>query len=61
MGPKKVDTHPIQQPFTISLHFTFPVGDFAIFFFGEFFQADQGHLTFEQLDLLVSFCFTKYI
>ena len=33
----------------------FFVGDFAIFFFCELFQVDQGCLTFERLDLLVSF------
>ena len=32
----------------------FLVGDFAILFSGEFFQVDQGRLTFERLDLLVS-------
>ena len=58
-GPGKLDTHPIQQNFTISLHF---FGDFAFFFFFDvFFQVDQGRLTFERLDLLVNFCFTEYI
>jgi len=61
MGPEKVDTRPIQQPFIISLHFTFPLGDFAIFFFVEFIQADQECLTFERLDLLVSFHFTELL
>ena len=38
-------------------------GDFAfsLLFFDEFFQVDQGRLTFERFDLLVSFRFTEYI
>jgi len=32
-----------------------------LFFFDEFFQVDQGRLTFERLDLLVTFRFTEYI
>ena len=58
MGPEKFDTHPIQQQFTIL---------FALFrrlrlffsLFDEFFQVDQGRLTFERLDLPVSFHFTE--
>ena len=36
-------------------------GDFAFsfLFFDEFFRVDQGRLTFERLDLLVSFSFTE--
>jgi len=34
----------------------FTVGGFVIFFFCEFFRVDQRRLTFERLDLLVSFC-----
>ena len=49
-----MDTHPIHK--TLLLEIYFLVGDFAIFFlFCEFFQADQGRLTFERLDSLVSF------
>ena len=33
----------------------FSVGGFAILFFCKFFRVDQGRLTFERLDLLVSF------
>ena len=44
-----------KQNFTL-LAIYFSVSDFAIFFFfREFFQADQGRLTFERLGLLVSF------
>ena len=50
----KVDTHPTNTTLLLAIYFL--VGDFAIFFFlfREFFQADQGRLTFEQLGLLVS-------
>ena len=49
----KIDTHPNTQTLLLATYFL--VGDFAIFFFFcEFFQADQGRLTFERLDLLVS-------
>ena len=59
MGPEKFDTHPIQKFYN----------SFALFqrlrlfsyFFDEFFQVDQGRLTFERLDLLVSFRFTEYV
>ena len=45
-----------KQNFTL-LAIYFSVSDFAIFFFfREFFQADQGRLTFERLGLLVRFC-----
>ena len=50
-GPEKLDTHPIQQ----TLQFL------CSSFFDEFFGVDQGQLTFERLDLLVSFHFTEYI
>ena len=50
----KIDTHPTNTTLLLAIYFL--VGDFAIFFlFREFFQADQGRLTFERLDLLVSF------
>ena len=49
----KIDTHPNKQILLLAIYFL--VGDFAIFFLScEFFQADQGCLTFEQLGLLVS-------
>ena len=49
----KIDTHPNKQTLLLAIYFL--VGDFTIFFlFREFFQADQGCLTFERLDLLVS-------
>ena len=49
----KIDTHPNKQTLQLAIYFL--VGDFAIFFsFYELFQADQGRLTFERLDLLVS-------
>ena len=59
-GPEKLDTHPIQQTlqFLCTLSAT---SAFLFFFFDEFFQVDQGRLTFERLDLLVSFRFTEYI
>ena len=60
MGPEKVDTHPIQQTLYNFLALYF-FGDFATILFDEFFQVDQGRLTFERLDLLVNFCFTEYI
>ena len=42
----KTDTHPNKQILLLVIYFL--VGDFAIFFlFREFFQADQGRLTFE--------------
>ena len=50
----KIDTHPNTQTLLLAIYFL--VGDFAVsFFFCEFFQADQGRLTFERLGLLVSF------
>ena len=53
----KIDTHPTNTTLLLAIYFL--VGDFAIFFsFScEFFQADQGRLTFEQLGLLVSLRF----
>ena len=49
----KIDTHPNKQTLLLAIYFI--VGDFAILFlFREFFQADQGCLTFERLGLLVS-------
>ena len=50
----KIDTHPNQQTLLLTIYFL--VGDFATLFslFREFFQADQGCLTFERLGLLVS-------
>ena len=54
----KMDTHH-KHKFTL-LAIYFFVGDFAILFlFREFFQADQGCLTFERLGLLVSLHFTE--
>ena len=54
----KIDTHPNKQTLLLAIYFL--TGDFAIFFFfREFFQADQGRLTFERLDLLVSVRFTE--
>ena len=50
----KIDTYPNKKNLLLAIYFL--VGDFAIFSFPEFFQADQGRLTFEQLGLLVSFC-----
>ena len=42
----KIDRHPNKQTLLLAIYFL--VGDFTIFFlFGEFFQADQGRLTFE--------------
>ena len=58
-GPEKLDTHPIQQ--TLQFLCTFSATSPFLFFFDEFFQIDQGHLTFERLGLLVSFRFTEYI
>ena len=49
----KIDTHPNKQTLLLAIYFL--VGDFATLFFREFFQADQGRLTFERLGLLVSF------
>ena len=49
----KIDTHPNKQILLLAIYFL--VGDFAIFFFREFFQVDKGRLTFERLGLLVSF------
>jgi len=48
----KIDTHPNKQTLLLAIYFL--VGDFATLFFREFFQADQGRLTFERLGLLVS-------
>ena len=42
----KIDTHPNKQTLLLAIYFL--VDDFAILFlFHEFFQADQGRLTFE--------------
>ena len=60
MGPKKVDTHPIQQTLYNSFAL-FRRLRLSSFLFDEFFKVDQGRLTFERLDLLVSFHFTEYI
>ena len=50
----KIDTHPNKQTLLLAIYFL--VGGFTILFlFREFFQADQGRLTFERLGLLVSF------
>ena len=50
----KIDTHPNKQTLLLAIYFL--VGDFTTLFslFREFFQADQGRLTFERLGLLVS-------
>ena len=50
----KIDTHPTNITLLLAIYFL--VGDFAILFsFScEFFQADQGCLTFERLGLLLS-------
>ena len=49
----KIDTHPNKQTLLHAIYFS--AGDFAILFlFREFFQADQGCLTFERHGLLVS-------
>ena len=49
----KIDTHPNKQTLLLAIYFL--IVDFAILFlFHEFFQADQGRLTFERLVLLVS-------
>ena len=50
----KIDTHPNKKTLLLAIYFL--VGDFATLFslFYEFFQADQGHLTFERLGLPVS-------
>ena len=54
----KIDTHPNKQTLLLAIYFL--VGDFAILFlFREFFQADQGRLTFERLGLLVSVRLTE--
>ena len=54
----KIDTHPTNKTLLLAIYFL--VGDFAILFlFREFFQADQGRLTLERLDLLVSLRFTE--
>ena len=58
-GLEKLDTHPIQQ--TLQFLCTFSATSPFLSFFEEFFQVDQGRLTFERLDLLVSFHFTEYI
>jgi len=41
------------------LHFTLLSATSLFSLFGEFFQADQGRLTFERLDLLVSVHFVE--
>ena len=51
----KVLSHDQSINSTFSLAIYFSVGGFAIFFFCEFFRVDQRRLTFERLDLLVSF------
>ena len=48
-------TRSISKPYFLPAIY-FIVGGFAIFFLCEFFRVDQGHLTFEQLDMLISFC-----
>ena len=54
----KIDTHPNKQTLLLAIYFL--VGDFSILFlFHEFFQANQGSLTFERLGLLVSVRFTE--
>jgi len=55
----KIDTHPTNTTLLLAIYFL--VGDFVILFsFScEFFQADQGRLTFERLGLLASLHFTK--
>ena len=54
----KIDTHRTNKTLLLAIYFL--VNDFAIFFlFHEFFQADQGRLTFERLGLLVSIHFTE--
>ena len=46
----------IGRPVKMCIHaIYFSVGGFAIFFFSEFFRVDQERLTFERVDLLVSF------
>ena len=49
-----IDTHPTNTSLLLALYFL--VDEFAtLFSFScEFFQADQGHFTFERIDLLVS-------
>ena len=51
----KIDTHPTNTN-SLYLQFTFSSAALPSFSFCEFFQDDQGCLTFERLDLLVSFC-----
>ena len=54
-----IDTHPTNTNL-LYLQFTFLSATSPSFFlFHEFFQADQGHLTFERLGLLVSVRFTE--
>jgi hypothetical protein len=55
----KIDTHPNKLTLLLAIYFL--VGDFATLFslFREFFQTDQGRLTFERLGLLVSVRFTE--
>ena len=54
----KIDTHQNKQILLLAIYFL--VDDFATFFlFHEFFQADQGRLTFEQLGLMVSVHFIE--
>ena len=54
----KIDTHPTNTTLLLIIYFL--VGDFAtLLFFREFFQANQGCLTFERLGLLVSLRFTE--
>ena len=54
----KIDTHPNTQTLLLAIYFL--VGDFTILFlFHEFFQADEGRLTFERLGLLLSLRFTE--
>ena len=43
--------------FLLAIYFS--VTSPLFFFFGEFIRVDQGRLTFERLDLLVSFSFTE--
>ena len=55
----RIDTHPTNTNL-LYLQFTFSSATSpSFFFFREFFQADQGRLTFERFGLLVSLRFTE--
>jgi len=54
-GLEKVDTHPINKTLQFSNNLL-SSQRFRYFLFREFFRVDRGRLTFERLDLLVSFC-----